>query len=138
MSEFQPVTLKRPRDVWVASIVLVVFGLLGILVGLLLRAALQDDRDHGQSVSALASLLAIAAVALSILQAASGAFVFIGREWARITAIVICSVNVLAGLFTLVSGGAAQACVGIAVNVALIVALNKEPVADWCRARLGS
>ncbi|WP_327000134.1 hypothetical protein OHA72_34030 [Dactylosporangium sp. NBC_01737] len=137
MSEFQPVTLKRPRDVWVASIVLVLFGLLGILVGLLLLAAVENDRDHGQSVGALASLLAVATVALAILQAVSGAFVFVGREWARVTGIVICAVNVLAGLFTLVSGGAAQACVGIAVNVALIVALNKEAVADWCRARPG-
>ncbi len=134
MSEFPPVTVKRPRDVWVVSILLVLFGVLGILVGLLLVGALEDDRSHGQSVGTLPYLLAVAALALSVIQSVSGAFVFVGREWARVTAVAICVLNVLAGLLTLVSGGAVQACVGIAVNIALIVALNKEPVTDWCRS----
>lgn len=134
MSEFPPVTVKRPRDVWVVSIVLVLFGLLGILIGLLLVATLEGDRSHGRSVGALPYLLAVAALALSVVQSAGGVFVFIGREWARITAMAICALNILAGLVTILSAGAVQACVGIAVNIALIVALNKESVTDWCRS----
>jgi hypothetical protein len=134
MSGLEPAAVRsRPRDVWVASILLMVFGALGALLGLVLLSLVEDQRSHGQSVGGATYGLVLVSVVLAVAEIASGAFVLIGREWARRSAIAICSLNALAAVVTLVSSAALQACVGIALNVSLIVALNKDDVRTWCR-----
>ena len=133
MDEFPPVARIRPRNVWVAGILLIVFGALGTLLSLLLFSLVQDTESHGQSVGSLVYALAVLGILLAILEMVSGGFVIAGREWARKAAIAVCVLNAISGVITLVSTMGYQACVGIALNVALIVSLNKDDVKDWCR-----
>jgi hypothetical protein len=57
-------------------------------------AAPPADTSISLAQDAVNESLAVAALILSAAQAVSGVFVLIGREWARVTAMVICAVNV--------------------------------------------
>jgi hypothetical protein len=123
----------RPRQATVAAILLGLFGLLGVFVAWLLVAALKDDTDHGETVNGALYALAYLQFALSGAQIVSGLLVWQGRAWARILAIVLCSVNLLGGVLSLASGGAFQAITALALNIGLIRMLTRPDVADWCR-----
>lgn len=126
-------TGARPRQVWLASIMLAVFGALGLVVAFLLLAILNDDASHGQSVSGgLYFIVALQAV-VSAAQIGSGAFVWLGRSWARTLAIGICVVNILGALLGLASGAFLQVILGVVLNIALIRLLMHEDVVEWCR-----
>jgi hypothetical protein len=133
MSEHQPAVQSRPRDVWVAGILLIVFGVLGTFVSLVLYSSVEDDRSHGVSVSSFVYGLVLASIVLAVAEAVSGVFVILGREWARIAAIAICALNALSGVITVIGSQAFQGCIGVLLNVALIVALNRDDVRTWCR-----
>lgn len=127
-----PVPERRPRQVTIVSILLMVFGVLGILVTLVLLSIVNDDVDHGESVNGLAYVLVYGQIALSVVQIASGAFVWARQSWARVLAIVICSVNILGALFSLTQGAFLQVITGVALNIWLIILLNRDEVRDWC------
>ncbi|MFI5912215.1 hypothetical protein [Dactylosporangium sp. NPDC051541] len=124
-----PVTRERPRDVWTASLLLCFFGLLGVLLGLFIVSLLADEDDTPGYVIGLF----YANVVLAAAEIAAGAFVFVGKEWARRVAIGVCVLNGLGGLVTLTSGVVLQAIVGIVLNIAIIVTLNKPEVRNWCQ-----
>jgi hypothetical protein len=118
----------RPRQVKVVSILLVFFGLLGVAIAWLLLSLIDDDVNHGETVNRFLYVLCYAQFALAVLQIASGALVWQGANWARITAIVLCGINALSGVISLFSGGGFQAIVGILLNIALIRMLLRDDV----------
>jgi hypothetical protein len=62
----------------------------------------------------------------------SGVFVLQGRNWARLLAIGLCSVNLLGAVVSLFTGAIFQAITAFAINVALIRLLNDYEVQAWC------
>jgi hypothetical protein len=124
---------RRPRPVIFASIALVDVGLLGVLLTWLLLSLLNAATDHGQSVNAVFYGLCYLQFALSGTQIASGLFVWSGRQpWARIAAIVICSVNLLGGVVSLFAGSCLPGLFNLALNIGLIRVLTNDEVYDWC------
>ncbi|MEV6632182.1 hypothetical protein AB0M54_15665 [Actinoplanes sp. NPDC051470] len=108
------------------------FGGLGILFAAVLMSIVNDSASHGQSVPAYLYVLVFLQVALSAAQAVSGVFVWQGRNWARVLAIALCSLNILGALVSLFTGAVLQSIWGIAINVALIRLLNDYEVQVWC------
>jgi len=123
---------SRPRQVKTLSVLLIVFGVLGLLLALLLMSIVSDSAGHGQSVPALLYILVFVQFGLSAAQATSGVFVWQGRSWARGLAIVLCSVNIVGALVSLATGAVLQAISGVAINVALLRLLNNYDVQVWC------
>jgi hypothetical protein len=123
---------RRPRQATIAGVLLIIFGALAILVALALLATVNDATDHGESVSGILYVLVYGQFILSAAQIVSGIFVLVGKPWARVLAVVICSLNLLGGVVSLVTGNFLQALFGIVINGALIATLNRNDVRDWC------
>lgn len=128
----EPTLPKRPREVKTLAVLLIVFGVLGLLFAFLLMSIVSDSNSHGQSVPAMLYVLAFAQFALSAAQAMSGVFIWQGRSWARVLAIVLCSVNIVGALVSLFTGAVFQAISGAAINVGLLRLLNNYEVQVWC------
>jgi hypothetical protein len=122
---------KRPAAVWVVSIILAVFGLLGIAFSLVV---LSDLGSHGEDVNPAVRVILYAQLLLSATQIASGLAVLPGYRTARLLAITVCVLNVTGGFIVLLSG-AVTAIAGIAINGILIQRLNTDGVRDWCDRR---
>jgi hypothetical protein len=120
---------ERPRQVWIASILLVVFGGLGLLLAMMLLSIVNDTAG----VPGYAYGLVYGQFILSGLQILSGIFVWLGRPWARTVATVVCVINLVGALLNLVSGAILPAITGAAVNIALLRLLRGNVVAEWCR-----
>jgi hypothetical protein len=128
-----PKARRRPPGLVIATtILLAIFGALGLLFGWLLLSLINDDTSHGESVSGTLYFLAYLQFTLSALQILSGLMVLRGWRWGRILAITLCSVNLLGGVVDLFSGAPVQAIGNFALNIALIRLLTRDTVADWC------
>lgn len=123
----------RPRRATTLSVLLVVFGALGMLAALLLMALVNGGTAPGRSAPAVGYALGYAQFLLSAALATSGVFVWPGRSWARALAIGLCSVAVLGTLVTLVVTAQARAVLGVAAHLALLRLLNEPDVRAWCR-----
>jgi hypothetical protein len=121
--------------VWAASVVLVVFGVLGLLTAMLLLGAANSDADHGRDVPGALYALIYVQFALSALQVASGVLLWRGVSWAIGLATVICVINIFGNILSLFAGAILQAILGIVINVVIIKNLRSEEVAEWCRVR---
>ena len=130
--EAEPVPRRRPGRVVLAAVVLVVFGALTVVNGWALQRIADDSAAHGQSVPAVLYGALYLQYALGLGQIVSAVFVWQGRHWARILAIVLCSVNILLALLSLAAGALYLGCLGILVNAALIRMLTLDEVTDWC------
>jgi len=128
-----PLPRPRPRRATTVSVLLIVFGALGLLLGALLLALNNHDRNNGETVSSALYLAAYLQLAFSGAEIASGVLVLQGREWARVLAIVLCGLNVLGGVISLVSGGGGSGIVGMGLNILLIRMLFNPDVVEWCR-----
>ena len=128
----EPTRPSRPRQATMLAVLLGAFGVLGILLAFLLRSIVGDSADHGQSVPAVLYILVYAQLLLSATQAISGVFIWQGREWARVLAIVLCSVNILGAVVSLFTGAILQAIGALAINIGLLRLLNNEDVREWC------
>jgi MFS family permease len=129
---------RRTRNVVIASAALVGLGLLGVLLAWVLLSVLNDEADHGQSVGSWLYALCYVQVVLSGTQVVSGLFIWRGgHRWARLAALVICVVNLLSGVVTLLSGNIFQGLFGTAMNGALIGLLRNDDLYDWCHGPYG-
>jgi hypothetical protein len=128
----EPTVPHRPRQVKTLAVLLVIFGVLGLLFALLLMSIVNDSGDHGQSVPAVLYVLVFVQLALSAAQAMSGVFIWQGRSWARVLAIVLCSVNIIGAVVSLFTGAIFQAISGAAINIGLLRLLNNYEVQVWC------
>jgi hypothetical protein len=115
------------------AVLLVIFGVLGLLLSVVIFAALRDDAAGGVIVPAPGYMLAGITVVVALAQVVSGVFLFRGREWARLLAITVCAINLISGVISLASGAVTQAVLGVVVNIAFIAGLNHYEVKIWCR-----
>jgi hypothetical protein len=123
---------RRPRRVTTISTVLMAFGVVGLLDAGVLLFVFTDAADHGRSIPLFLYGLCFLQFALSATQVVSGVFVWRGRSWARITAIVICAVNVLGAIAFIFFGAVPQGCLTMVVNIAIIGFLANNEVTNWC------
>jgi hypothetical protein len=124
---------RRPGQVVIGSIAMVVVGLLGVLTTWLLLSLLNDAADHGESVKSWLYGLCYLQFVVSGTQIVSGVVVWFGRQpWARTAAIVICVLNLLGGVVSLFSGNCLPAIFNVILNIALIRILSSDDVHDWC------
>lgn len=119
---------RAPRQVWWASILLAVFGGLGLMLAMLLLSVVNNEDDVPGWVYGLVYVQFL----LSGLQILSGIFVWLGKAWARTAATAVCSVNLVGAVLSLLSGAFLQALTTAAVNIALIRLLRGREVSDWC------
>jgi hypothetical protein len=123
----------RPRKATTAGVMLIVFGALSLLLGLLLLSLLNSDKNNGNTVSSAFYGAAYLQMVLSVAQIVSGVLVLQGRSWARVLAIVLCGLNLLGDLVSLFSGAGFQGILGVLVNIGLIRLLVNDEVVEWCR-----
>lgn len=121
-------TRERPRQVSMTAILLVVFGGLGLMLAMLLLSVVNDEDDLPGWVYALVYTQFL----LSGAQILSGIFVWLGKAWARTVATVVCSINLVGAVLSLVSGAVLQAITAGAVNIALLRMLRGREVTEWC------
>jgi hypothetical protein len=123
----------RPRPVTVAGVILLVTGGLGILacggVSYLASAADLSDQDR-HLLTAITAIL----VGVAILSVVLGFFILRGRQWARVTAIVMSGLGVASSVASLFTGGMEGAsllgsCLGTLLNL-LVIGLLSGPVAS--------
>ncbi|MFK3979330.1 hypothetical protein ACI2K4_03000 [Micromonospora sp. NPDC050397] len=118
----------RPGSVWAVFLLLVLFGLLGALVGGVL---LEDAVSHGEEEQVI--VMTVISLLLSLVQVAVGIGIFVGKRWGRSGALVVCAVNVavivVGAALDRVGNGAAW--ISVAVNGALIFILLGEKVHTW-------
>ncbi|MBL7253280.1 hypothetical protein [Paractinoplanes lichenicola] len=126
----EPIQPVRPRKAKTAAGLVGGFGLLGLLLSLVLFADVLDS--HGASVPAIVFLLYLAQLGLSATQLACGVFIWLGRSWARSTAVGISVINIIGAVVLLFTGAILPAIVGAAVNGGLIRLLTDDDVKDWC------
>ena len=89
----------RPRVVGTASVLMIVFGAIAIVLTLVLIAAVNNDASQtGTSVDAGVYFLFIVQIVLSASQILSGVYIRPGRSWAWIVGITVCGLNLLFGL----------------------------------------
>lgn len=121
-------TRERPRQVTYTAILLVVFGGLGLMLAMLLLSAVNDEGDLPGWVYGLVFVQFV----LSGLQILSGVFVWLGKSWARTVATVVCSINLVGAVLSLVSGAIPQAITAGVVNIAVLRMLRGREVTEWC------
>ena len=121
-------TRERPRQVTYAAILLVVFGGLGLMLAMLLLSAVNAEGDLPGWVYGLVFIQ----FALSGVQILSGVFVWLGKSWARTVATVVCSINLVGAVLSLVSGAIPQAITAGVVNIAVLRMLRGREVTEWC------
>ena len=120
----------RPPSVWVVSLLLVLFGLLGALLGAYL---LEDAVSHGEEDEVVAAI--VFSLLMSAAQVAAGIGVFVGTAWGRKAALTVCGLTIALVVVAAAtdSMGSGQAWTAVAVNGALLFALLGEKVHTWCR-----
>jgi hypothetical protein len=121
-------TRDRPRQVSWAAALLVVFGGLSLMLAMRLLSVVNDEDDLPVWVYGLVYVQFL----LAGFQILSGVFVYIGRAWARRLAMVICGINLVGAVLSLVSGAIVPAITSAVVNVALLRMLRSADVAAWC------
>jgi hypothetical protein len=114
-----------------AGILLIVFAVLGLLLDLVLVFAANSVTADGGVVKSWVYPLAYAQFALSAGQAVAGIFLLQGKEWARITGLVVTGLNLLAFVYSLISGSGFSAT-GLAFNGIVMYLLTKKEVREWC------
>jgi hypothetical protein len=112
--------------------VLILFGALGIILGVFDIYVLNSHLSRGKVISGEARVAVYAALALGLLEIVVGSFVLRpgGRGWIRSAAIAICALGVVGDIASLASG-TAQTVVGLVVNIAIIVALTRNQAKEW-------
>ena len=118
---------RMPRRVMVVSALMALFGLLGVLVSWALVSGLGA---HGESVRPALYVILYTQLALSATQVGVVPFLLARRNWARVLALTLCSLNIVGAVISLLTGNFA-AIGAIALNGALIRALRNDQVWDW-------
>jgi hypothetical protein len=120
----------RPALVRTVSILLIVFGAIGVLVTLLLLTGLNED---GDTQDVFAAVLAYIQLVVSCVQIGSGVVLWRGTTWAPAAVMAICGVNIFFGLASLLTG-LVTALLPLVLNGVLIALVRRDDVRDWCRA----
>jgi len=128
-------TLVRPKAAGTLSVLLIVFGALGVIVTFLEIATVQSNSANlGVDVPGFVNGLLYGQLVLSAGELISGIFIRQGgRPWARILPATVCWLNIVAGLVALATGSVVQALFAFVVNGLLLWLLSRQEVSEWCR-----
>jgi hypothetical protein len=122
-----------PRPPSVAAATVIMYCLAGLaLLGCCAIGVIAGN--HG-SARPTAVLWVLAAVLLgsAVLNGVLGYQVGRGRQWARITALVLNSVGILISVVSLVRGSA-SGCLSLSLDLVIVVLLSTEPAREYFRA----
>ncbi|MDQ7908580.1 hypothetical protein RB614_29020 [Phytohabitans sp. ZYX-F-186] len=121
---------SRPASVWVVSVLLVLFGVLGAVLGVLL---VRDAVAHGEEDEVVAA--GVFAVLLAAAQVVSGVGVFAGWARGRVLAMLVCAANVVLVIVGAATDrvGSGQSWLAIAFYGALLFGLAGPKISDWCK-----
>jgi hypothetical protein len=134
---------ERPGTVTAAAVILFVSAGLGLLAccGLNLLAGEATLGDDEQNVLLLVSAII---VVFSLFNGVLGYYVLQGRQWARITTIVLCVIGILTSVVSLFAtidstGGSNSlgTCFGIVLNIVIIGLLSGESAGSYFRHARG-
>ncbi|MFF1823275.1 hypothetical protein ACFVWG_38600 [Kribbella sp. NPDC058245] len=118
-----------PRQVTVATIVVLGFGVLYALLGLMALTSAGDQISEivigSKGSSAVVVVVAWVGAVLYILPAL---YLRRGRPWARYLIIAVAVLGILGGLLSLPTG-----LVGLAIHGALLVLMLQKPTKRWFR-----
>jgi hypothetical protein len=135
---------QRPGTVTAAAVILFISAGLGLLAccGIYYLASGADLDNAAQTV-----LLVFTAVIVvfSLFNGVLGYFILQGRQWARITTIVLCALGIAGSVASLLIGAGGEdagssglsTCTGLALNIAIIVLLSGERASDYFRYARG-
>lgn len=121
---------RRPASVWIVSLLLLLFGVLGVVVGVLL---VQDAVDHGEEDEVVAA--AVFAVLLACAQVVAAVGVFVGWARGRVVAMLVCAANIVLVIVGAATDriGSGQSWLAIGFYGAVLFGLAGPKVSDWCR-----
>jgi hypothetical protein len=130
---------RRPGTVTAAAVLLFVTAGLGILGGIGMGVAVNVIGASGEDLALLTGI-AVYLLLTAALSLVVGIFILKGRQWARITAIVLNAVGIATGLIDLIltltdgAAGGGGGCAGLGLNVAVIALLGTEGARGYFRA----
>lgn len=133
---YQPPELppQRPGSVTAAAVILFGSAGLGALGCCGLLVLVNDLDDAGQRMFTILGGILAVVVLLNVLL---GYFLLQGRQWARVTTIVICTIGIGATILSLIltgGQGGLSNCVGLIVNITLIALLSGSAASEYFRA----
>jgi hypothetical protein len=134
---------ERPGTVTAAAVILFISAGLGLLLccGINVLAGEAELDDNQQNLLFLFSaIIAVFSVANIVL----GYYVLQGRQWARITTIVLCVLGILSATVSVFvaiggdgGGNSLGTCVGIILNIVIIGLLSGSSASDYFRYARG-
>lgn len=125
----------RPGAASTGAVLLIVFGALAIVFSLYVIGQLgSEESDYGLSPDPVEYLIWWGQILFSATQIVAGLFLWRGFDWARVTGIACCSLNLLAGVISLFGGSVLPAFVAFAINGGIIAALTRPEVREWCQS----
>lgn len=116
---------RPPALVWVASGVLMFFAVISVLGAFAAFALVQRG-------VAMATWLGAVTLGFAAIYVAVSVFLFRGKAWARRTGIAVAGVNIALSLLFSVTEGVAPNCIGLLLQVGIVVLLMRPEVANWC------
>lgn len=128
---------ERPGTVTAAAVILFVSAGLGLLAccGLNLMAG---EAGVSSDVETYLAIFSVILVAVSVFNAVLGYYLLQGRQWARITTIVVCGLGIAGSVIAVFAGAnggnnIASSCVGLLLNVLVIGLLSGSQASDYFR-----
>jgi hypothetical protein len=123
---------KRPFTVWVLTVLLGLYAGLTLLVFVLLVDEIRNRSGHGQAVPTAAWIGMVFYMLLTALYVVLAVFIFRGRPWARLTGLVLVSLNLVFTLLTGALAGNTSGCLAVLPQIALFAVLMNRDVKAWC------
>jgi cytochrome c oxidase subunit IV len=135
---------QRPGSVTGAAVILFVSAGLALLACCGINA-LAGEADLNDSDQDLLLVYSAVLVVVSLLNILFGYHILQGRQWARVTTIVLCALGIVGSVVSLfiAAGGEASSsdglstCFGIVLNVVIIILLSGERASDYFRYARG-
>jgi hypothetical protein len=134
-----PVQAERPGTVTAAAVILFISAGLGLLACCGLNV-LAGEATLGDSEQNLLMVFSAVIVVVSLLNAVLGYYVLQGRQWARVTTIVLCVIGIITSIISLIAsidsvGGSTGlgTCFGIVLNGVIIGLLSGSRASDYFR-----
>lgn len=129
--------IDRPSPIVAAVTIMWVQFAIGVIAFCALFALVDTTNANlPDGVGAVVTLLVLLIIGVLFLQALLAVKIFHGKNWARITEIVLCSIALgfgVIGLFAAETETIMWELIGIGINITLIVLLTREDSAVWCK-----
>ncbi len=142
-----PLGPPRPGSITAAAIVLIVFGAILGLIGLLVMlggamfSAIKDQPELAGQLGQVSDAFGVFILIVGALMATWGAlqvlaaiFVLRGRTWARITAMIVAILGALIGLASIIPGENGVTPVGVVISLVIV---GGHAFAIWALASQG-